>query len=94
MNTQINDGGPAFPTRSIVGHSKRSDMRYSENCPGDPIFGDVGGMSLRDWFAGQAMQAMMTQDAAAQNWTDVKVAQWSYATADAMLAEREKKGGS
>ena len=40
-----NDGGPAFP-QDLQG--RRGD---------DP---DMQGMSLRDWFAGQAMPALMT----------------------------------
>ena len=41
------------------------------------------GMSLRDWFAGQAMAAMVTS-----HTPDDRIAQWSYQTADAMIAAR------
>ena len=44
------------------------------------------GMTLRDYFAAKAMQALITRD----DLSDEKVANWSYATADAMLAERDK----
>lgn len=51
-----------------------------------------GGMSLRDWFAGQALQGMLAND-------DASGAVWSafakdaYACADAMLAARSKTQG-
>lgn len=43
------------------------------------------GMSLRDWFAGQALASMATKYDAVEN-----IAADAYAFADAMLAEREK----
>ena len=49
--------------------------------------GDVG-MSLRDHFAGQAMQGMLA-DGTIHEWE--VLTECSYAAADAMLAAREKK---
>lgn len=43
------------------------------------------GMTLRDWFAGQALANRYTQEAR----DDKKVAQWAYQIADAMLSARE-----
>ncbi len=45
-----------------------------------------GEISLRDHFAGLAMQSILTSDGR----DVVDVAEWSYAWADAMLKEREK----
>lgn len=45
------------------------------------------GMSLRDWFAGQALIGI---GAAAYSLTPADAANLSYKVADAMLAEREK----
>ena len=45
------------------------------------------GMSLRDYFAAKAMQGIATHSVG--NY--LKVAEWSYGIADAMLTEREKK---
>ena len=45
------------------------------------------GMTLRDYFAAKAMQVYLT----IESGNDDKVAHWAYATADAMLAEREKE---
>ncbi len=44
------------------------------------------GMSLRDWFAGQALVRMQG--------TPAKTAEWAYKVADAMLAERAKGGAN
>lgn len=53
---RVNDGGPAFPI-PIAGlydpHSGQAVYRSYE------VAADCGGMSLRDWFAGQAMAAMV-----------------------------------
>ena len=67
------NGGAAFPTS------------HSPDYPNEII----GGMSLRDYFAGQALQGM-----SAGQWLDPgdypEVARRCYAKADAMLAERAK----
>jgi hypothetical protein len=52
----------------------------------------VEGMTLRDWFAGQALAARVakpdTQSTEAQN--PAELAKWAYAVAQAMLAQREQ----
>lgn len=45
------------------------------------------GMSLRDWFAGQALVGILAAESAS-TWE--RDAQNAYKAADAMLAEREK----
>jgi hypothetical protein len=57
-----------------------------------PVPGGCGhdeGMTLRDYFAGKALAAMLTTPPAALADKDV-VASQAYYYADAMLAEREK----
>jgi len=49
------------------------------------------GMSLRDYFAAKAMQAMLSLEDVHLNWGESQLAKWSYEQADAMLAERNKK---
>lgn len=50
------------------------------------------GMTLRDWFAGQALAGMLANSA--DNWSDHSfAAKWAYEAADAMLAERAKAEG-
>lgn len=84
MSTPIEDGGPAFPIHS-------SDMF------GGPIT-LKDGMSLRDWFAGQALPAVVA-DSLAFNLRMIEsgkepvlnefdVAKQAYAYADAMLKAR------
>ena len=55
----------------------------------------VSGMTLRDWFAGQAMaywiKHQMENDCYPKN--EPLAERWAYDTADKMLAEREKGGG-
>ncbi len=46
------------------------------------------GMSLRDWFAGMAMQAWLSGGARS---AEIVVAESAYRYADAMLAAREAK---
>lgn len=89
MADTIDDGGPAFP------------------CEGGPASGlhPNSGMSLRDWFAGQALAGIMANPI---RWADIQSrydrglmtygeasrsnAVKAYSIADAMLAERAKRG--
>ncbi len=48
-----------FPGRGIVGYSKSSHVHYSDNHPGDPIEGNLPGMTLREHFAALAMQGLL-----------------------------------
>lgn len=65
---------------------------------GDELTGWKPGMTLRDWFAGQASTVLpqtMSQGSQMQN-LDVEeqvgvIARLSYRVADAMIAEREKE---
>lgn len=72
--TKPNDGGPAFPVpnaRGVDAINKPFTLLGSQ------------GMTLRQWYAGQAMQGLIAADAAGQISVDVKYA-WQYA--DQMLA--------
>ena len=72
-----NDGGPAF---------SRAANWTPKTAPEDGHDRGEAGMSLRDWFAGQALAGM--PDVCES--VDV-IAEQAYAMADAMLAERAKK---
>ena len=65
----MTDGGPAFP---INANESADRCIYT-------------GMTLRDWFAGMALQGM-----APHIDDEVKAARWCYEMADAMLKERLK----
>lgn len=89
MNTKTNDGGPAFPT---------ADSAENQNFPGIRNNHASPGMSLRDWFAGQALLGdLASQSEATGEWPnnnpdmDVKLAARCYRFADAMLAYRVKE---
>jgi hypothetical protein len=73
---QINDGGPAFPTEWNPLKIKNPELSSKE----------CRGMSLRDWFAGQALANEYTQSN-----DPAKIAEWAYRVADAMLKAREVK---
>lgn len=47
-------------------------------------------MSLRDWFAGMALQGILNNSNAFANMSDKDVAANSYRAADAMIEERSK----
>ena len=75
--TVKDDGGPAFPLAVPVGDG----------------LGIQHGMSLRDWFAGQALAGMLASDQVGESqWADNKdyAASFAYKMADAMLQERAK----
>ena len=73
----MNDGGPAFPEHEVI----------------KGWLVPVGGMSLRDYFAGQALMVLgkyprvMTE----VHDSDKDIANACYRLADAMLSERDKK---
>lgn len=77
----MNDGGPAFPVppgRTSITGDPRDGVGY------EPA---IGGMSLRDYFAGQALAGMCFRE----SWFSYEdVAASAYRMADTMLKEREK----
>lgn len=79
-----NDGGPAFPVTADV----LTDFSISAGNR------RLTGMSLRDWFAGQAVAGISGHLSGPKQREGETVAQaharWSYDIADAMLAERAK----
>jgi len=81
----INDGGPAFPI-PIAGCNDGGVYNVLEQSGGQ-----YGGMSLRDWFAGQALAGMSAHKDSAK-WEMHEITADAYAYADAMIAAR--KGGS
>ncbi len=77
---QIDDGGPAFPHSHDWGWSEKT-KRYEAS--GQP------GMTLRDWFAGQAL-AEQTKFAVSSS-EQYDAAKRCYALADAMIVARKEK---
>lgn len=75
MSTQIKDGGPAFP------HFRFAENGKVEICP-------QGGMTLRDYFAAQALAGMLSEGRSNSNAKDW-MPEEAYEIADAMLDARE-----
>jgi hypothetical protein len=76
MSTPINDGGPAFPVPPT----------YHSN--GQVEYGTLG-MSLRDWFAGQALTGLLA-DGKGQHTAEKWAPHIAYRIADAMLEARKE----
>jgi hypothetical protein len=81
MDRRHPDSGPAFPF--VVDHGDKVQAFF--------------GMSMRDWFAGQALNACydrVVRTCAVEGWPEnwrYSVAQEAYQMADAMLKAREEK---
>lgn len=91
--TTINDGGPAFPERYQSGSHVQGDGRCQFTVP---TLVDKPGMSLRDWFAGQALTGGLGNPNTPDQLCGLgfkgskdMMAEWAYAHADAMLKARE-----
>ena len=74
----LQDGGPAFPIPLNPGESWREDQ------------GDPNGMTLRDWFAGMALQGMLANPDF-NGASDASVAGFAFRQADAMIKGRDRK---
>lgn len=70
-----NDGGPAFPEAIAVS-------------PAGNVYPGMSGMSLRDWFAGQALAHALNIIDFIDDTSASAAAKYSYDIADAMLKAR------
>ena len=81
----MQDGGYAFPlpAEHVINPGKRHLVPYEF----------TKGMTLRDYFAAQAMAAYLASPTTCRMATDHAdmCAEWAYLQADAMLAERSKR---
>jgi len=84
MSEQAKDGGPAFPHPNFEVYSEERKCWVET--------GSSEGMSLRDWFAGQALAAVVSAcrgDNLHGRTLEQHFAMKAYALADAMLAARD-----
>lgn len=94
MQDKSNDGGPAFPS------GPQKLMHIAEGVP--PALIGHYGMSLRDWYAGMALQGLLSNShpnvvkafAKISEIADDAFAESAYAFADAMIKQREMKGNN
>lgn len=77
--SEINDGGPAFPV---------STSNENEGHQDGPNTWQFPGMTLRDYFAAKAMQAIVIGNNAGAGSMGLGCASDAYGLADAMLAAR------
>ena len=79
MSNFINNGGPAFPV-----------VDYKQPAGGGVhVMTIMGGMTLRDYFAAKAMQAMASSpEYCRDGWAHSDIAIQAYELADAMLRAR------
>lgn len=78
MSNPIKDGGPAFP---LISHTDCNGFRREAQ----------DGMTLRDYFAGQALAGWLACPNTKPLDTTEKYAVEAYRLADAMIAAREAK---
>ncbi len=90
MSTKIETGGPAFPTiRYEEAERNNTGVSAYASCT------DTKGLTIRDYFAAKAMQAMLADceqilriiERVGDNWKDGLVST-AYSVADAMLKAR------
>lgn len=81
MSAETNDGGPAFPSEQ--GSTPEGTWNQTHSA----------GMSLRDYFAGQALAGLTTLVRDTEAEAAYAVAKAAYFVADALLAERAKSSG-
>lgn len=82
MSSNKFDGGPAFPAVIPMEYSEQQGKSYANF--------EESGMSLRDYFAAEAMKGMASDGALSpfEGEDFLKIARRSYLMADAMLQAR------
>ena len=78
MSYTHKDGGPAFPSGKSETPGFENSLPYYE------------GMTLRDWFAGMALQGLLAHLVGVPNSEPEGYARRAYQYADAMLTSRKE----
>ena len=88
--SKINDGGLAFPGIRIEQVGTVADFGFTDD--ESPTYGEINhpGMTLRDWFAGQALSGLLG-GVPVSHLSFKNIGSEAYAYADAMIAAREVK---
>lgn len=86
------DGGVAHPTIWVNGDDTYQSAPDGQLAgPGESVY--LRGMSLRDWFAGNAMQGLIAASGNSEGsvkYQDDVISESAYVMADAMITERAK----
>jgi hypothetical protein len=69
---------------------RERDEALKPNGVGVSIMTITGGMTLRDWFAGQALAGMLANSGGNRGWQEGQWAELAFAQADAMLVARKE----
>lgn len=85
----MSGGGPAFPGK-VFSHYEVTATYRGQPVSKQAIYTETPGMSLRDYFAAQALTGICSNDWALNNKTTNDCADWAYQMADSMLVERAK----
>ena len=91
--TQPNDGGPAFPFEYHNQTSRHQEGFYGSGDLAPGASQQFAGMSLRDWFAGQALAGIMANAklVGVLAVSNQDPASCAYEMAEFMMAERDKR---
>lgn len=98
----IKDGGPAFPMQDqqaihAWAQAKIEILGLETTAERDAAYIQaraeaIGGMSLRDYFAGEALKGILSSQQHTEEFSHTYRAELAYGQADAMLAARQKGG--
>lgn len=81
----LKDGGPAFPVSTLLNEEENEYGHQDSGCTWQ-----FGGMTLKDYFAAQAMQGLLAYYGNPSHRYD-ELAMSAYTFAEAMLDERDKR---
>lgn len=89
--SKIDDGGPAYPTTIRV-RETNPETRTGHTCMVTTVKEiPMPGMSLRDWFAGMALNGFQRPSADGSEYANsARIAEAAYDIADAMLSARKE----
>jgi hypothetical protein len=79
------DGGPAYPSKAYKTVTFPNGQTFQET-----DFGNYPGMTLRDWFAGQALQGLLAKYNLKTPGDQDTVSAMAYELADSILERRAK----
>ena len=80
---KIKTGGPAFPEGEAW--TSTDVMGHQRDCSRGPL---RAGMTMRQWYAGMAMQGMLACSDTPAGWSETQMAEFAFRYADAMVEQQ------